>query len=253
LSEAGKNPSLFFYYNAVMLTYLGVGLLCGLLGNYLSDTLPATRKLAKPDWWPLSGSSMKAYFSRHRVSIVLILSFFIAYLLYRFPPIDFSVIFLGAILLYFLVVTVIDIEHRVVMHPVSIVGAILMTAIGVLRGHSIVDTLIGGAVGFGFMLLVYYLGDLLGRMMSRARKEAWEETALGFGDVNLAGVIGLLMGWPGVIAALFIGMLVAGTFSAGYLLVSLVRRKYRAFASIPYAPFLCLGAIASVFLGIYLS
>ncbi len=101
------------------------------------------------------------------------------------------------------------------------------------------------------MLAVYYLGDWLGRLVARARKEPWEETALGFGDVDLAGVIGLLMGWPGVIAALFMGMLAAGIFSAGYLLFTFVSGKYRAFASIPYAPFLCMGAVVSVLAGIY--
>jgi leader peptidase (prepilin peptidase)/N-methyltransferase len=122
-----------------------------------------------------------------------------------------------------------------------------------LRGHDILDTLIGGAVGFGFMLALYYLGDWLGRLMAQARKEPWEETALGFGDVNLAGVIGLLLGWPGVIAALFIGMFAAGLFSAGYLLLSFLGGRYRAFSSIPYAPFLSFGAVGSVLLGIYLA
>jgi leader peptidase (prepilin peptidase)/N-methyltransferase len=183
--------------------------------------------------------------------IVFAVSLLGAYLVYQYPQTDFSVCSLAAILVYFLVVAIIDIEHRVVMHPVSIAGAILMTAIGICRGHSLVGTLLGGAAGFGFMLAIYYLGDWLGRMMARARKETWEETALGFGDVNLAGVIGLLMGWPGVIAALFLGMLAAGVFSAGYLLVNVAIGKYRAFASIPYAPFLCIGAVASVLVGIY--
>ncbi len=240
------------HYNAQMLfTYFLVGLACGLLVNYLADVLPATRRLAKPQWWPLKGEMLRKYFSRIRVLAILAVSLVTAYLIYQYPPQDFPAYLLGLILLFFLVVTVIDIEHRVVMHPVSIVGAILMGAIGIWR-HGLVGTLIGGAVGFGFILVVYYLGDWLGRMMARARKEPWEETALGFGDVNLAGVIGLLMGWPGVIGALFFGMLAAGLFSAVYLIATLASKRYRAFASIPYAPFLCLGTVATVVAGIYL-
>lgn len=236
----------------MLIAYLIVGLLSGFLVNYLSDALPATRRLTKPEWWPISGSGFAKYFSRPRVLIVFALSLAAAFLLDQNPPSGFAVHFLAIVLVYFLIVAVIDIEHRVVMHPVSIVGAVLMTAIGILRGHTPAGTLLGGAVGFGFMLAIYYLGDWLGRTMARARKEAWEETALGFGDVNLAGVIGLLMGWPGVIAALFMGMLLAGIFSAIYLLLTFFGGRYRAFASIPYAPFLCLGAVASVLLGIYL-
>lgn len=218
--------------------------------NYFADVLPATRRLSKPVWWPLSGSGLREYLARPRVLAVTGLSLSGAFLLNQFPPADFSIYLLVVILAYFFTVAVIDIEHRAVLHPVSIVGAILMGGIGIWR-HGWVDSLIGGAAGFGFMLAVYYLGDWLGRLVARARKEPWEETALGFGDVNLAGVIGLLMGWPGVIAALFMGMLAAGIFSAGYLLFTFVSGKYRAFASIPYAPFLCMGAVVSVLAGIY--
>jgi leader peptidase (prepilin peptidase)/N-methyltransferase len=87
--------------------------------------------------------------------------------------------------------------------------------------------------------------------MARLRNEPWEETALGFGDVNLAGVIGLLMGWPGVIAALFVGMLAAALYSGVYLLVTMAQRKYHPFASIPYAPFLSIGAVLMVLVSIY--
>ncbi|MCL5428449.1 MAG: A24 family peptidase [Chloroflexi bacterium] len=230
---------------------LVVGLLSGLVVNYLADVLPATRRLAKPDWWPLSGGGLAGYFSRPRVLIVIALSLSAAFLIFQFPPTDFPVYLFSSVLVYFFIVAVIDIEHRVVMHPVSIAGSILMGGIGIWR-HGWLDTLIGGAVGFGFMLAIYHLGDWLGRLMARMRKEPWEETALGFGDVNLAGVIGLLMGWPAVIAALFVGMLAAGLFSGGYLLVAMVKGKYQAFASIPYAPFLCLGAVVMVAVGIYL-
>lgn len=235
----------------MMTLYLLAGLSFGVLVNYLADVLPATRRLVKPDWWPVSGAAIAKYLSRPRVIFVFAFCFVAALLLAQYPPPEFSAPVLGVVLAYFLTVAVIDVEHRVVMHPVSIAGAVLMAAIGMLRGHTLVGTLLGGAAGFGFMLAVYYLGDWIGRLMARARREAWKETALGFGDVNLAGVIGLLMGWPGVIAALFFGMLAAGVFSAGYLLVTMVSGKYKAFSSIPYAPFLCLGALASVLLGVY--
>ncbi len=66
--------------------------------------------------------------------------------------------------------------------------------------------------------------------------------AFGFGDVTLAGLIGLVVGWPAVVLALLVGILAAGVFSLGYLLVMLARRRYTAFTAIPYGPFLILGA-----------
>lgn len=235
----------------MLIPYIIIGVFGGLLINYLADVLPATRRLAKPELCPLSAKSLTKYFSRFRVLAVIAVSVIAAYLIYLYPTQNFPAFLFALILLYFFVVTVIDIEHRVVMHPISIAGALLMGGIGLWR-HGAVNTIIGGAVGFGFMLFVFFLGDMLGRMMARARKQAWEETALGFGDVNLSGVIGLLMGWPGVIGALFFGMLAAGLYSAGFLIVSFLSRQYKAFATIPYAPFLCLGTIGVVIAGIYL-
>lgn len=242
------------YYNARMLiSYLLIALVCGIFINYVSDVLPATRRLAKPEWWPPSGGNLRSYFSRLRVLTVIAISLLGAILINQFPPAGFPVFSFTLVLVYFFIVTVIDIEHRVVMHPVSIAGAVIMAAIGIIRGHTILNTVIGGAIGFGFMLAIYYFGDWLGRLMARARNEPWEETALGFGDVNLAGVIGLLTGWPGVVAALFLGMVTAGIFSGVFLVIKMVSGKYKAFAAIPYAPFLCLGAVATVAVGIYLN
>jgi prepilin signal peptidase PulO-like enzyme (type II secretory pathway) len=156
----------------------------------------------------------------------------------------------AVVLAYFGIVTVIDVEHRLVMHPVSLVGVLALGAIGVVR-HGWVLTLIGGIGGFTVMLALYFLGDLLGRGLARLRKEQWQEVALGFGDVNLAAVIGLLMGWPGVIAALVLGVVIAGVFSLGFLLVSILRGNYKLFAAIPYAPFMCAGAVVLVAISIY--
>ena len=56
--------------------------------------------------------------------------------------------------------------------------------------------------------------------MARARGQSIDEVAFGFGDVTLAGLIGLIVGWPAVVLALLIGILAAGVFSLGHVLVS---------------------------------
>jgi prepilin signal peptidase PulO-like enzyme (type II secretory pathway) len=124
-----------------------------------------------------------------------------------------------------------------------------MAAIGIWR-HGAVLTAIGGVAGFTVMLALYFLGDMLGRGLAKLRKEPWTETALGFGDVNLSAVIGLLMGWPGVVAALVLGVAIAGVYSLGFVILSLFKGKYKMWAAIPYAPFLCIGAVLLVALSI---
>jgi leader peptidase (prepilin peptidase)/N-methyltransferase len=121
-----------------------------------------------------------------------------------------------------------------------------MAGMGVLwRGLG--STLLGGVVGFALMLGFYWLGDVIGRWLARRRGQAWEETALGFGDVNLAGVVGLLLGYPAVLAGLFTAVMLGGVVSLIYILVMLALRRYQLFAAIPYGPFIALGALVLVF------
>jgi len=79
--------------------------------------------------------------------------------------------------------------------------------------------------------------------LSRKRGEDIDEVALGFGDVNLAGVIGLLLGWPGVIAGVFLAIIIGGAISGLFLLLQLFRKRYEAFQALPYGPFLVISVV----------
>ena len=173
----------------------------------------------------------------------LVLFFYIITLsaLWIRPP-DRLGYWIGCLLLfYFGVVVVIDIEHRLVLHPVSIVGAISGLFVGFWL-HGLWLTLAGGAAGFGIMLALYYLGALYARWMARRRGEPLDEVALGYGDVNLAGVLGLILGWPGIIAGLVFAILAGGIVSLIYIAIMFISRNYKPFTAIPYAPFLIFGA-----------
>jgi len=97
------------------------------------------------------------------------------------------------------------------------------------------------------MLALYYLGELFAKLLARMRGQPVDEVALGFGDVNLAGILGLVMGWPGITACLFIAILIGGLISGIYLVVMVIKRSYRAFTALPYAPFLLLSAVFLLF------
>ena len=64
---------------------------------------------------------------------------------------------------------------------------------------------------------------------------------MGAGDVKLAGVVGLMAGYPGVLAALFLGILLGG---AGALALLVTRHAGRR-SNITYAPYVCLGALVA--------
>jgi leader peptidase (prepilin peptidase)/N-methyltransferase len=175
-------------------------------------------------------------------------------LLWLFPGQTLAFPFAFLLLVYLTVVFVIDIEHRLILHPVSIIGAVIGFGIGIiLRGrqsvvYGITSSLLGGVAGFGVMLVIYYLGELFIKQISKRRGISSDEVALGFGDVNLAGVLGLLLGWRAIFACLFFAIIIGGLVSLVIILRMVILKKYKSFTAIPYAPFLILSACYFLFL-----
>jgi leader peptidase (prepilin peptidase)/N-methyltransferase len=155
------------------------------------------------------------------------------------------------ILAYFGVVVLIDLEYRLIMHPVSIIGAGLGLIVGLLR-VGLVKTIVGGVVGFGVMWLLYMLGILILKLINRRKGQPVNDVALGFGDVNLSGVLGLMLGWPLILVGLLVAVLIGGLVSLIYIVAMLITRKYQAFAALPYGPFLVIGAIALIYFSDYI-
>lgn len=134
-----------------------------------------------------------------------------------------SFLLAGAIF-FFLLIAIIDLKTRLVLNVLVYPALITLPLIRVVFFQQpLANTLIGGGLAF----TIFYLTALL------------RPGDLGGGDVKLAALIGLLVGFPGVLWALLVGA-VAGGIAAVYLL--LVRSKGRK-SQIPYAPFLSLGAI----------
>ena len=154
------------------------------------------------------------------------------------------------ILLVFILIAVIDIEHHLILHGVIIPAAITCGLIGFLTpGRGPAKTLLGGLAGYALVFGIFMLGVFFSLGMAWLRGHPLQEVAFGWGDVNLAGVVGLALGWPGVLLALFVAVITSSLFSAGYILVQSVRRRYVLFTPLPYGPFLALGTLLVYFFG----
>ncbi len=70
-------------------------------------------------------------------------------------------------------------------------------------------------------------------------------SGMGGGDVKLAGLIGLMVGLPGVIVALWVAVVSGGVVAAALLLSGKKGRK----DAIPFGPFLSMGAIVALLAG----
>ena len=143
----------------------------------------------------------------------------------------------------FLLLGTIDLEHRLILHIVSLPAAV---ALGVVRSldpaQGAFKTLTGGLAGLAILFGMYLFGQGFSRLIAILRGRPIDEVAFGFGDVVLGGVLGLAVGWPGILVAVAVGIFAAGVFSLALVLVQLWRRRYAAFLAIPYGPFLLLGA-----------
>jgi leader peptidase (prepilin peptidase)/N-methyltransferase len=243
---------------------LVIGWLAGSLVNYLADVLPTERRLSQatcsacqqPVPWHFyfylrwvcvhCGRS-----SGIRFILVRVATWISAFWILLLPPARFDSstgAWLGyLLLLYLILVIVIDIEHRLILHVTSLFAALLGLAVGVWL-HGLAPTLVGGAAGLGLMWLVYYLGIGFVRLMGRIRRREIGEEAMGFGDVILAGVIGLMLGWPGILAGLVLTFVLGGVGSLIYLIAAALLRKYEINLTLPYGPFLALSVWILLFI-----
>jgi prepilin signal peptidase PulO-like enzyme (type II secretory pathway) len=235
------------------------GWLFGVVVNYLADVLPLRRRLTKPfcivcdtdqNWinylvWPRQCPNCQ---QRRSIRVWIVELFFIicSVFISISPPHKIGYWLGMVVLAYFGVVVLIDLQYRLIMHPVSLFGVALGLVVGFLR-VGWMRTLIGGVAGFVLMWLIYQLGVLLMKLINRRRGQPVNDVAFGFGDVNLSGVLGLMLGWPLILVGLVVAVLIGGLVSLIYILVMLVTRRYQAFAALPYGPFLVLGAVVLIY------
>lgn len=128
----------------------------------------------------------------------------------------------------FVVVLFIDIEHRLILNRVVYPSVIVAAAVSPIWPElGLSKALVGGVVGFLVMLLPCLLGGM------------------GGGDVKLAGLIGVMVGFPLVCVALVITILTGG-LTAGAMMV--LRRKGRK-DSMAYGPFLAIAGMVTLLYG----
>jgi len=137
-----------------------------------------------------------------------------------------------------LVVFVIDLDHKLILNAVvypSIILALAVAAIvpppwlGSIGPIPLVSAILGAVTGFGLLFVI--------ALVARG--------GMGWGDVKFAAFMGAATGFPLVIVALFVGIVVGGL--AGILL--LVTGKKGRKQGIPFGPFLAIGTMAAMLWG----
>jgi leader peptidase (prepilin peptidase)/N-methyltransferase len=164
-------------------------------------------------------------------------------LLFRFGPrLSFLVglIFIAALI----IISFIDLDVRIVPDVISLpgIGAGLLASIiqfpwpndALSIPPSPLNSLLGILLGGGFLLLVAWLYERFTGI-----------EGMGGGDVKLLAMIGAFLGWPSIPLTLFFASLTGSVIGVFLMVKAGAGSKY----ALPFAPFLCQGAIIYLFFG----
>lgn len=136
-----------------------------------------------------------------------------------------------------ILIIVIDLEHRliltVVTFPTTIITVFLLSWFSFTE-INFIQSISGAAVGFTVFYLLYLFG-------------VWTfgEGALGFGDVMLSMTMGAMLGFPMIIPALLVGVLLGGVGS----LILILGRTVGLSSYTPYGQYLAMGGIIMLIWG----
>ncbi|MGD8834148.1 MAG: prepilin peptidase [Desulfobacteraceae bacterium] len=134
-----------------------------------------------------------------------------------------------------LVITFIDIDHRIIPDIISLPCIPLGFALSfVLPSITWIDSLLGIALGGGSLLAIAW-----GYQLFRGKE------GMGGGDIKLLAMIGAFLGWKGVLFTIM-----ASSFTGTAVgIIMMIRAGGGMKMALPFGPFLAIGAILYLFVG----
>lgn len=118
--------------------------------------------------------------------------------------------------------------------PSYLVGGVLLAGASLLDGNP--DQILRAAIGMAALYALYFVLALV------------YPGGMGFGDVKLAGVLGMYLAWLGwaeLVVGAFLAFLLGGVVGGALMAANRAGRKTR----IPFGPFMLLGAYLGMVLG----
>ncbi len=151
----------------------------------------------------------------------------------NFPLMMFLLVISGCLIVIF----VYDLKHFIIPDIVLVPAVVwsliyrISEIIFITKDYSqFIYFLLAIIIPCGFFLALYLLS-----------KGTW----IGFGDVKLGILLGLILGWPNILMGLFLSYLIGGIIGTG--LIILKKKKIK--SEVPFAPFLITGTMIAVFFG----
>ncbi len=215
----------------MIILYALLGFVLGAPINALADALPQRAPLELPAYLARRAPPRFRDVAVHVVSAGL---FGLLWGLYASGD-AIKLILVSFYTLVLLLVTVTDLEHRLIPNH-AILPAIGIAALAspIRFGAGWPWALLAGAIGFLFFSIAAWLGE---RVLGRG--------ALGWGDVKLAAFVGLIGSFPQIFVALVVTIVAGGVIS----LALLIARRVTLRTAIPYGPFIVIGGFYAMIWG----
>ncbi len=154
-------------------------------------------------------------------------------ILKQFPILSFlNLIYYWIIASFLIIIFVYDLKHYIIPDKIIYPAIATVFVCNLLKSdiHWMSDFLISACGAALFFLLIV--------LVSRGR---W----MGVGDIKLAFLMGLVLGWPNILVALLLAFYIGAI--AGLVLIVYGRKKLK--SEIPFGPFLVTGTFLALFFG----
>lgn len=134
------------------------------------------------------------------------------------------------VLAVFVLIFIMDARWYVILDKVSLPAAAIVVILNILAGYSWQNLLLSATIGTGFFLIQY--------AVSRGK-------ALGGGDVRLGLLLGVALGWPNILAAIFLGYGIGAVSSVALLIFK--KKNWKSI--VPLGTFLTVGGVITLLFG----
>ena len=129
-----------------------------------------------------------------------------------------------------IIIFIYDLRWYLILDKITLPASALFFILNILLGSSWQSLLISGIIGAGFFLLQFVVS-----------KGKW----IGGGDIRMGFLMGVILGWPHIILALFLAYILGSIIGVGLLLFK--GKKWG--SEIPFGTFLAVATLITLFLG----
>ncbi|HSQ88638.1 prepilin peptidase [Romboutsia sp.] len=173
-----------------------------------------------------------------RYALVELLTGILFVLLYNVYGMNVITLYYLLLISLLIIITFIDIDHYIIPDGLIVFGSVFTLIFNILdKGIGIKDSLLGGLICGGGMLLLIYLIEFI------VKKEV-----MGGGDIKLFAMIGLFLGIKGGLLTILLSIYVGAIYGIITIIYSKIKKQeYN--SMIPYGPLISAGAVITVLCG----